>query len=404
MPDPLPWDQISNPRALQSGNTNPLIVVGAGLAGCWLARTLAESGVKVLVLDACTRVASGGSSNPVGLFKPYVTRSNSYPMQFYLEAYRCLQHRLHNWGLVGTSNYTSCGLLQLVETPYPPSPHYQSIAPSETTRQAGSDLDANALLFDCAGWLNPAALCRALLEHMNIEVRCEQRIVDISAVSDHQWKVSIDRQTELIAEHIVLGTGATNTGFDVTTALTTIPARGQLSRFSLAKGTSKLNQVVNGKSYVIPDGDSIIVGATFERGVNDASLSELDNTLNLKGLNDTIPRYKVNPHAINAYSGVRATTHDRLPMVGPVPDSDRCNEVYADIRHGRSLDRYPPLPVHRGLYAIAGLGSRGIVTAPFAASLLSDFILGGQSISEWMPLINPARFIVRQLKRSGEKA
>ncbi len=404
MPEPLPWDQISNPKPLQLKNTPPVVVVGAGLAGCWIARTLAERGVNVLVLDASTQVASAGSSNPVGLFKPYVTRSNSFAMQFYLEAYRCLQHRLHQWGLHDASNYTGCGVLQLVESAYPQSHHYQSIPASETRQQTGSDLDADALLFNSAGWLNPAALCRALLGHMNITVRCQQRIIDISAASDHQWKISVDAQTELIAEHIVLGTGAASTGLDVAKALTTIPARGQLSRFSLAEGASKLGKVVNGKSYVIPDGDSIVVGATFERGVNDNSVSELDNALNLKGLSDTIPEYKVTPQAINAYSGVRATTPDRLPMVGPVPDIDLCNDVYADIRHGRQLDHYPPLPVHRGLYAIAGLGSRGIVTAPFAASLLSDFILGGQAISEWMPLINPARFIVRQLKRSGEKA
>ncbi len=401
MPDSLPWDQISNPKVLHSSVAAPVIVVGAGLAGCWIARTLADKGVNVLVLEAGTHVARAGSSNPVGLFKPYVTRSNSYPMQFYLEAYRCLQQRLQQWNLHAASNYTPCGVLQLVEHPYPQSTHYRIVAASETNQPLSKDLKGQALLFDQAGWLNPAALCRALLQHKHIEVRCEQRITDISAATDNQWKLSIEATSELTAKHVVLGTGANHIGLDVTKALNTIPARGQLSRFSVAQGASKLSNVVNGKSYVIPDGDSVVVGATFERGVNDASLVELDNALNLQGLNDTVPGYEVNPRAISSYSGVRATTQDRLPMVGPVPDSDRCNDVYADIRHGRQLDQYPPLPVHKGLYAIAGLGSRGIVTAPFVASLLSDFMLGGQAINEWTPLINPARFIIRQLKRSG---
>jgi len=63
------------------------------------------------------------------------------------------------------------------------------------------------------------------------------------------------------------------------------------------------------------------------------------------------------------------------------------------------LAAYPCLPVHAGVFVLGGLGSRGIVTAPFAAHLLSDYMLGGRLIDQWAHLINPARFQIRQLKR-----
>ena len=142
----------------------------------------------------------------------------------------------------------------------------------------------------------------------------------------------------------------------------------------------------------------MIGGATFERDSLDASVRADDDASNRAGLASMLPQLQIKD-AIDAFAGVRATTPDRLPLVGPLSDASACNDIYADLHHGRKLSDYPALPIQPGIFVLGGLGSRGIVTAPFTAHLLADYMAGGKRIAEWTSLINPARFQIRRLKR-----
>jgi len=400
MPDSLPWDQFTNDNPVSSHSAEPVIVIGAGLAGCWVARTLAEKGVRVTVLEAGAGPARGASSNPAGIVKPFVTRVPGQAMCFFVKAHDYLIQKLNEWDLAQTCGFNACGVVQLVRKPYPASAHYQCIVPDQMLETLGVHSDAHGLLFERSGWLNPAALCRALLQHDCIDIRFDCRVDSIESVSDGAWKIIDSELSSWRTSHLVIGTGAAITQFPPSRHLPVIPARGQLSRFTGA--ASVLKRVVSGKHYLIPDGNTVIVGATFQRGVNDDATTLADNLCNRAGLESMLPAYRLNTDAVNAYAGVRATTPDRLPLLGPIPDAQACSSVYADLHPGRALDRYPVLPVHRGAFVHGGLGSRGIVTAPFSARLLCDHMMGGDEIREWSSLVNPARFQIRRLKRSNE--
>lgn len=81
---------------------------------------------------------------------------------------------------------------------------------------------------------------------------------------------------------------------------------------------------------------------------SDSAVISEDDVSNRSGLDNLLPSLRVQPTAIEAYPGVRATTSDRLPLVGPLHDFERSALAYADLKHGRKLETYPLLPVHAG--------------------------------------------------------
>jgi len=397
--DTLPWDTFTQQQPVLPNQHHPVLIIGAGLAGCWMARTLAEAGIPVLVLDSASEIAAGASSNPTGIVKPFVTRRPGLAMLFYVQAHQYLLKRLEAWELRDNCSYTNCGVVQLVDKPYPDSVHYQNITADDLHSSLGTITNGHGLLFENSGWLNPSALCARLLDHARIILRTDCEVRSIKPGKVATWQIDGVNGPIADADQVVIATGAALHDLPFSAHLPLTPARGQISRFEVSTPSNMPRHVINGRHYVIPDGQSVVVGASFERNSTDEAIRDVDNQANLAGLSTVAPLLKVNPVAIGAHAGIRATTPDRLPVVGPLSDSVACADIYTDIRHGRKLAAYPCLPVHAGVFVLGGLGSRGIVTAPFAAHLLSDYMLGGRLIDQWAHLINPARFQIRQLKR-----
>ncbi len=404
---PLPWDTLPEARFIAQSPTHAVVVVGAGLAGCWVARTLAESGVAVQVVDKHSDAALGASGNPAGIVKPYVTRSPSLAMAFHAEAHRFLLQQLTRWQLAEAADFHPCGVLQLVHRAYPESAHYQCLDAQAASQRAGTSVGSHALEFSNGGWLNPHKLCLALLQHPLITPCFGDEVCSLAHIAEHdddpRWQLTLRSNRTITASQVVLACGEACHLFEHQQHLPIVPARGQISRFALLPGSAPPASVINGKRYVIPDTHSVLVGATFERHGTHTQITDSDHALNLAGLRQLLPRLQVDTQAVEGYAGIRATTPDRLPVVGPMPDFTSAMELYADLHHGRTQERYPALPVKAGLYVLGGLGSRGIVTAPLSAHLLAGLLLSDTTTrnhwQDWASLINPLRFLIRNLKR-----
>jgi len=372
-----------------------VVVIGAGLAGCWLARSLADKGVSVRLIEKYVDVAAGASGNPAGIVKPFVTRDFGDSMRFHIKAHSHLVRKLSQLNLKKKSEFNACGVIQLINQPYPVHDAYQNLNANEVEMACGLAAGSHALQFNSSGWLNPRQLCKALVTHPLIAISLGQSVISVTPahlITDATPKLKIDATSEntsssrhkltledgsrYSADCVVFTMGASTNLLSNSRYLPIIPARGQISRFRINDSAQMPRCVINGKCYLIPDGDSVLVGATFERHNSNAEIVSSDNEKNRMVLKSLLPELRIKDEACAAYAGVRATTPDRLPVVGPLPDFQKLLKVYADLKHGKQSHVYPNLPCQAGLFILSGLGSRGITTAAYCAGLLADHLCG----------------------------
>ena len=440
MSETAPWFSLPKPPrpALSSFSVS---IIGAGLGGSWLARTLAERGISSTVVES-NDIASGASGSSVGVVKPYVTRAPSFTEYFYNNAYGYLLQRLSDWQLRERCGFNPCGVLQLCREPFPErlseplsaqltdqqyerlstqrsessskrdSKHgsqlgsewgiYRSLTPSEASARAGVDILHHGLWFGDGGYLDPRSLCHALLQHPLINLVANNEVIHIDTSDDSAHVKMMDKQ-ELQADVVILATGSSLKKFPATQHLAMVPARGQTSDFRFHSSREMPRCVISSKRYVIPGKDSVTTGATFMRDDNKLGLSDEEHQLNYQGLLEMLPGLECHSTPVNGYAGVRATTPDRLPLVGPVPDHAATADVYHDLHHGRPQQDYPKLPTIPRLMVLGGFGSRGIVTSAYSAHLLADYLLdvtpAADSLTSFSSLLNPVRFQIRDLKR-----
>ena len=93
-------------------------------------------------------------------------------------------------------------------------------------------------------------------------------------------------------------------------------------------------------------------------------------------------------------TSVRVATRDRLPHVGLLWDES--------VELPRSVSRLEQMPRQKGLYALLGLGARGLSVAPLAANALAQWILNDAPPQGriWQA-VDPARFVLRAHQRGG---
>lgn len=400
-----PWYHL--PEFRPSIPAEPIVIIGAGLAGCALAHALAERGVSVKLVDAAAAVGAGASGNPAGIVKPFVTRQPSCAGNFYRRAFAYLLDLMACAGLDQAAGFERVGVLQLTKRRYPASDQYRILDARAASDYAGISLSSSAIAFDNGGWLNPRALCKALSRHPLITLYMQHDVTTIEADVEGSWRVhchesATSQPAQLLhTQKLILATGAVLHQTRWTDSLPVIPARGQLSRFVLKPPARAPRCVISGKHYVIADRKTVLTGATFKRHDSQCAVNEDDHHCNQQALAELLPSLEIHAEPIAAYVGVRCTTPDHLPLIGPAPDIRKYRQIYSGLQHGRPASSYPQAPLHTGLHVLGGLGSRGIVTAPYCAALLADYLCGlSVSLQQWAPLLHPARFCVRELKRA----
>ena len=113
---------------------------------------------------------------------------------------------------------------------------------------------------------------------------------------------------------------------------------------------------------------------------------------------------KIEYGKIKGRVGIRVTTPDHLPIIGPVPDLDFFNKEYHDLSKGGNGIGLKSAQYVNGLFHITGFGSKGILLTNYLAEILGKMIeneytgLGRDTLES----ILPSRFVVRRLmKRKG---
>lgn len=404
-----PWD-----LAPPIGRPKTAVVIGAGLAGSFAARALADRGIHVTVLEANT-VASGGSSNLQGLTYTRPSRRHGVLADFALASYQIatrLYDRLLGSTLALDIDGNRCGYLQVTDDmatleylkkfEHRDLP-FQVLDAQEASTQLGAPLTQNALFFSGASWLHPAAVCQERLSHAQIQLREFCGDCDFLA-GPTGWKTHDSQGNCYDSDILILATANRLTTSSETAWLPLQTIRGQTTHMAATELSGNLRTAFCHEGYLPPPRLGIhCLGATY--GPQDTNLDErsTDHVTNLTKLAAALPSVEL-PTATAHLSGhvaLRCTTTDYLPVVGAVPNKAAFNACYAGLqaRKTRFIDQ--ECPVFPGLFVLAGLGSRGLTAGPLAAEILASEIMGEPSpVPRYLQqALSPARFLKRGIVR-----
>jgi tRNA 5-methylaminomethyl-2-thiouridine biosynthesis bifunctional protein len=406
-----PWDlATSRPRPQTA------IVIGAGLAGSWCAHTLAERGLQVTVIEA-NGVADAGSGNKQGLTYTRLSRRFGDLSDFALVSY-CYAVRRYS-ALLSEANDpdlgAQCGFIQLSDDDETlaalqsvlDEPHLAAILDGPTVQEIlGLPTQQRGVHFPEALWLNPPMVCRRLLDHANITVLSNTGFVSLQNTdSSAGWSAHSGEGVVLASADIAVLANARNV-IDHPDAdwlpLQTI--RGQVTQLPTFPPLSELETALCHQGYLPPpiDGQHWL-GASY--GPNDDSLEERikDHEFNLAQLQAAVPNLVIDtaPGELSGRVGHRCNSIDYLPIVGPVPDRERCFMQYASLAHRKTERVADRVAAKDGLFVLTALGSRGLTAAPLCAQWLADQILNRPpALPRYLTrALAPARFIVRDIAR-----
>ena len=389
------------------------LVIGAGMAGCATAASLAARGWRVTLLERHADIAQEASGNPQGVLYLKLSAHGTALSQLVLAGFghtRRLLQRLQ------PDDWAACGVLQLafdakeaerqarLAEAFPAELLY-TLSRDEAEAIAGVGLPAGGLFYPQAGWAHPPALCRLLAEHSNIRLLRHSEALELRRV-DGQWQ-ALDGERLLAAAPVAVLAGAADVRRFAELPLKRI--RGQISRLPQTEASAALNCVVCAEGYVAPPrhGEHTL-GASFDFQRQDCEPTATEHAGNLELLREISTDLATRLHAdtldpaqLQGRAAFRCTSPDYLPIVGPLADEAAFAEAYAVL--GKDARQVPeiPCPWREGLYVNSGHGSRGLISAPLSAELLAAWLE-----DEPLPLpravaeaCHPNRFALRKLIR-----
>lgn len=164
---------------------------------------------------------------------------------------------------------------------------------------------------------------------------------------------------------------------------------------------------VAGSGYVLAlDDKTLLCGATSHADDLTAQVRAEDHRHNLRqahrlgALPDWPPAQDL-PPGVTGRVGWRATTPDRLPLVGALP-----LKPAPGVRPPDQSRLIPRLrDKHGGIYLMTGLGSRGITWSALAGRLLAHWVTGSPCPLEadLRDALDPARFEARLARAQARR-
>jgi tRNA 5-methylaminomethyl-2-thiouridine biosynthesis bifunctional protein len=396
------------------------LIIGGGLAGCAAAWALAEQGWDSTVIDRHAEPAQEASGNPAGLFHGIVNPQDGAHARFNriaaLEAQRAVDWALREHAVPGALS----GVLRLDTHPDGwramhevlarlglPTDYVQALDARSASAKAGMPLCLPAWWYPGGGWVQPGGLARAFLRRAGSTSRWHgpQAVADLVSAGGVWRARDADGHTIASARSVVLANGMDALRLLGRPAWPMEAVRGQISRASAqvwaSTGLSIPACPVAGAGYLLaaPDGE-VLFGATAQPGNFDSLVRDQDHQANLATLARLVGRAVRLPiESLNGRVGWRCTSSDRLPLIGPVPQSTN-EDFETDGRTRRDQARF--VPRQPGLYLFTGLGSRGITWAALGARVLAACVTGAPIPleSSLIDAVDPARFGVRERRRA----
>lgn len=331
-----------------------IAIIGSGLAGSFMANSLAIRGQKSVVFESRAEIADRASGNPVGIFRPDFAKNPNFRFQFYHQAYlqmlRWLLFQQSNWGafecrLDGAYRFISDMQLRKLYKNFTEDLqsliYIKKLEIPELNICLQTEVSEPAFFLPFAGTLNPRKLCKFLLNNKLIDVRLNTPVFKIEVLKDG---FVVNNENQISEFDLVILANAHESLQLLPELVDTISVnKGQLvylnnSSFEIA---SNNKQALCYGAYLASKQDEyLVLGASYEH--NTQSLAHVREE-DLKLYNKTqryFPKIMIDDtDRIGGRAEFRTNTADKLPII-----EEKQRNLYLNLAHGSK-------GLHSALYA-----------------------------------------------------
>lgn len=381
-------------------------IIGCGVAGLCLAKELQQRGYVVSLFDAAPSVGHGASGAPAAVVRPWLSQDLNLDAQWSL---MCYLTALEYWKSCSSHSEYFCrrplmlrqkenqNFRELLEN-FSALTYLMSLVEEKTPLNQNNSGETEGLLFPLGGWLYPKKAVQELFAQLSgkCTFHFDHQLTKFTP-EQSQWNCQFNHNIETSFDQIILANAAGISPLKQTTQIPVQSVAGQMNEIT-ALFPNQLSHAICQPGFLLPDtSNRWHLGATFEsvpKSVEQAT-TQLEDQMRILlagiGASGTVEMQSF-------WRNTRACTLDHLPLVGAAPNY---SESERDFAGKRTTPILGDLSIHPNIYLLSGFGSRGFTTIPASARYLASLIEG--TVSPWpkrlSERVNPARFLLRQLKR-----
>ncbi|HIF9403350.1 TPA: bifunctional tRNA (5-methylaminomethyl-2-thiouridine)(34)-methyltransferase MnmD/FAD-dependent 5-carboxymethylaminomethyl-2-thiouridine(34) oxidoreductase MnmC [Photobacterium damselae] len=444
-----PWYHISARAKNDTAQTlNDIAIIGGGVASAATALSLVRRGQTVTLYCKDEKPAQGASGNKQGAVYPLLNGNHNALSRFFAPAFVFARQFVEQAAQNSQFDHDWCGVVQLAFGGYTsllvsrdgskehqekeaemlnkqrikldkmlaggfPNELICALDHQQTREVTGVETGFDGVNYPLGGWLCPKELTRALIEQAQatglLTLHTQSEVCKLQQESDQRWQLQFtDGQSKLHA-CVVIANGHRFTDFEQTAKIPAYSVRGQVSHIPTNEQLGKLKTVLCYDGYLTPENPhshTHCIGASYDRNSVDLAFSEQNQHDNKQRLIDCLPQAEwaksVDVSDNQARVGVRCATRDHLPFMGNVCRYDELLTQYENLKEIQASAE--KVPVYNNLFALIGLGSRGLSSAPLVGEMMASQICGDPLP---MPLsvleaLHPGRMWVRKLVKGKE--
>lgn len=346
-------------------------ILGAGLAGISLAYELSKENASVCIIDP-HGVASGASGVPLGLVNPATGRYASKSW----EAEQCYAKILANLELIQNSSpvqfYKQTGVLRpameekivsrmkqnFTSQDWPDGwiewkseDEIKKFRPGITCvgggvwLPIGLTVDISIYLKSFADYLAQQSIYQIYNEKYSIEKR------------NDLWKLNFTTTSSIKTRNLVFATGSSTINSRYWKDLPIHPVKGQLAVLEPESPLS-FRHAISASGYMTSlDTAQFVVGSTYEHSFKDERTDEQGLDYLLGKFKKVLPHLHNSSEVVHQWAGVRASTPNRMPILGEHPSC-------------------------QNMYVFAGLGSKGLLYSAYLAESMKEFLMNSKELPE----------------------
>jgi len=421
-----PW-HLSEPTVKEASKemSSPpkTLVVGAGIVGLTTALLIARRGHEVTIIDKGSTPLCGGSSQPQLIMygKFPVTPNNEsellllsqlYAQRFYQNEQQSTQTKFwHPVGVnqLGWNEKESSKQKRFITNFQPPKDFVEILPADQTTEISGIQSDSPSLFFPQAGWLDTQAYAKHVIEHPSITFIGDENVVAVNSDATENSTEVVTHSHTYKPDNVIIcaAYGALKLYPELKLPMKNL--RGQTTQLSSC-GLDLPKTVMCGEGYLSasPTNHELHLGATYDLINTDSQCRDLDNIENIKQLCEWLPNWSNEDKLIDriraSETGLRCTTSDYTPIVGPLPDICGIQNTFSRLRQNAKAEVDTYGEFRKNVFLNVGYGSKGLTFAPACADLIHTLIERNPASHphNLQRMLSPARFIIRSLKKNVE--